>query len=77
MYNIFLCCFFKFKFTTLYFQAERKENPIFAALKHVEIKSEEDIEDFSVEIDILSECKHKNVVSLHEAFFYDTKLWVS
>jgi hypothetical protein len=37
----------------------------------VEIKSEEDIEDFSVEIDILAECKHKNVVSLYEAFFYD------
>jgi hypothetical protein len=33
----------------------------------VEIKSEEDIEDFSVEIDILAECKHKNVVSLYEA----------
>jgi serine/threonine protein kinase len=37
----------------------------------------EDIEDFSVEIDILAECKHKNVVSLYEAFFYDSKLWVS
>ena len=58
------------------YKAERKEKPIFAALKHVEIKSEEDIEDFSVEIDILAECKHKNVVSLYEAFFYDSKLWM-
>lgn len=58
------------------YKAERKENHIFAALKHVEIKSEEDIEDFSVEIDILTECRHKNVVSLHEAFFYDSKLWM-
>ena len=29
-----------------------------------------------VEIDILSECKHHNIVGLHEAFFYDNQLWV-
>ena len=48
-----------------------------AALKQVTINSEEDLEDFSVEITILAECVHHNVVGLHEAFFFDGKLWVS
>ena len=29
-----------------------------------------------VEIDILAECKHKNVVGLYEAYYFDNKLWV-
>ena len=47
------------------------------ALKQVEILDEEELEDYSVEIDILSECGHKNVVGLREAFYYSGKLWVS
>lgn len=30
-----------------------------------------------VEIDILSECKHKHVVGMYEAYYHDNKLWVS
>ncbi|XP_061194522.1 serine/threonine-protein kinase 10-like [Saccostrea echinata] len=56
------------------YKAQNKENGSLAALKQVEIKSEEDIEDFSVEIDILTECRHKNVVGLYEAFVFDGKL---
>ena len=51
-------------------------NGTFAALKQVEINDESDLEDYSVEIDILSQCKHHNVVGLHEAFYYKSKLWV-
>ncbi|GFO41039.1 serine/threonine-protein kinase 10 [Plakobranchus ocellatus] len=58
------------------YKARNKEAKTFAALKQVEIKNEEDLEDFSVEINILAECPHKNVVGLHEAFFYDNKLWM-
>lgn len=58
------------------FQAQHKEDGIFAALKQVEIKTEEDLEDFSVEIDILIACRHKNVVGLHEAFYHNGILWV-
>ena len=60
-----------------YFQAQNKETQVFAALKQVDINSEEDLEDFSVEINILAECVHRNVVGLHEAFFFEGKLWVS
>ncbi|XP_022344368.2 uncharacterized protein LOC111137270 isoform X2 [Crassostrea virginica] len=56
------------------YKAQNKENKSLAALKQVEIKSEEDIEDFSVEIDILTEFRHENVVGLYEAFVFDGKL---
>ena len=47
-----------------------------AALKSVPIVEEHEMDDFMVEIEILSECKHPNIVGLHEAFFYDSQLWV-
>lgn len=58
-------------------QAQNKETQVFAALKQVAINNEEDLEDFSVEINILADCVHPNVVGLHEAFYFDGKLWVS
>ncbi|BFY97880.1 hypothetical protein BsWGS_00920 [Bradybaena similaris] len=58
------------------YKARNKTTNEFAALKQVEIKSEEDLEDFAVEINILAECQHKNIVGLHEAFFFDSKLWM-
>ena len=48
-----------------------------AALKQVNITSDEDLDDYSVEISILVDCQHKNIVRLYEAFLYDSKLWVS
>ena len=58
------------------FQARNKENHKLAAAKICEIKGDDDLEDFTIEIDILSECKHKNIVELLEAYFYEGKLWV-
>lgn len=46
-------------------------------MKSVEIKDGEELTDFTVEIDILSECQHPNIVKLLEAFFYQEKLYVS
>ena len=47
-----------------------------AALKRVPIQDETELEDFMVEIDILTECKHRNIVDLYQAFFHDSALWV-
>ena len=58
-------------------QAQHRENGTLAAAKICEIENEEDLEDFAVEIDILTECKHRNIVQLLEAFFFENKLWVS
>lgn len=41
------------------------------------LEGEDDLSDFMIEIDILSECKHLNIVELHEAYFIDGKLWVN
>lgn len=40
------------------------------------LEGEDDLSDFMIEIDILSECKHSNIVELHEAYFIEGKLWV-
>ncbi|XP_035204648.1 serine/threonine-protein kinase 10-like, partial [Stegodyphus dumicola] len=58
------------------YKARNKENGKLAAAKICELKGEDDLEDFTVEIDILSECKHKNIVELLEAFFCEGKLWI-
>ncbi|XP_025095724.1 LOW QUALITY PROTEIN: serine/threonine-protein kinase 10-like [Pomacea canaliculata] len=58
------------------YKAQNKETQVFAALKQVAINNEEDLEDFSVEINILADCVHPNVVGLHEAFYFDGKLWM-
>lgn len=58
------------------FQAEHKENGRLAALKQVALETEEDLQDLMVEIDILTECKHPNIVDLFEAYLYQDKLWV-
>lgn len=48
-----------------------------AAAKMCALEGEDDLSDFIVEIDILSECKHHNVVGLYESYFFEGKLWVS
>lgn len=50
---------------------------MYAALKQVAISDEDELEDYTVEIDILTECKHPNIVGLYEAFYFGGKLWVS
>jgi hypothetical protein len=37
----------------------------------------QELSDFAVEIDILHELSHKNVVQLYDAYFHNNKLWVS
>ncbi|ESN93767.1 hypothetical protein HELRODRAFT_180635 [Helobdella robusta] len=58
------------------YKAKHKEKNQFAALKQVEITQESDLEDYSVEIDILHQCKHKNVVGLYESYLFNSKLWM-
>lgn len=58
-------------------QTEQRETGKLAAMKRVPIADDSELDDFMVEIDILAECKHRNIVGLHEAYFYDQALWVS
>ena len=37
---------------------------------------EEDLSDFLVEINILTECSHPNIVGLEESYYVNGKLWM-
>uniref|UniRef100_A0A4W3GWI1 Serine/threonine kinase 10 n=1 Tax=Callorhinchus milii TaxID=7868 RepID=A0A4W3GWI1_CALMI len=56
--------------------ARNKETGVLAAAKVIETKSEEELEDYMVEIDILASCDHEYIVKLLDAFFYENKLWI-
>lgn len=58
------------------YKAQHKTTKQFAAAKMCALEGEDDLSDFMIEIDILSECKHENIVQLYEAFFTNGKLWM-
>jgi len=57
-------------------KAERKTDGTLAAAKMIDVKDESELDDFMVEIDILSECKHSHVVGMYEAYYHENKLWM-
>ncbi|XP_063708327.1 serine/threonine-protein kinase 10 isoform X2 [Culicoides brevitarsis] len=58
------------------YKAQNKETQRLAAAKMCTLEDEENLSDHMVEIDILSEIKHENIVELYEAFSIDDKLWM-
>ncbi|XP_071302453.1 STE20-like serine/threonine-protein kinase isoform X2 [Agelaius tricolor] len=58
------------------FKAQNKETKVLAAAKVIDTKSEEELEDYMVEIDILASCDHANIVKLLDAFYYENNLWI-
>lgn len=57
-------------------KVEHKQTKKFAAAKVIPVKYEEELEDFVVEVDILTECKHPAIVQLVGAHLYKNQLWV-
>ena len=58
------------------YKTRNKTSGVLAAAKIVEKCSEDELDDYMIEIDILSECKHKNIVEIYESYYYDQKLWM-
>ncbi|XP_047221088.1 STE20-like kinase b [Girardinichthys multiradiatus] len=58
------------------FKAQNKQTGILAAAKVIDTKTEEELEDYMVEIEILASCDHQNIVKLLDAFYYESKLWI-
>lgn len=58
------------------YKAEHRPSGRLAAAKICELKNEEELQDLNVEIDILSTCRHRNIVELIESYYYDSKLWM-
>lgn len=61
----------------VWFQAQNKQNGTLAAAKVIDTKTEDELEDYMVEIDILASCDHHHIVKLLDAFYFEDKLWVS
>ncbi|XP_053935804.1 serine/threonine-protein kinase 10 isoform X1 [Cuculus canorus] len=58
------------------YKAKNKETGALAAAKVIETKSEDELEDYMVEIEILATCDHQHIVKLLGAFYWDGKLWI-
>ncbi|KAM8879919.1 STE20-like serine/threonine-protein kinase isoform 1-T1 [Spinachia spinachia] len=58
------------------FKAQNKQTGTLAAAKVIDTKTEEELEDYMVEIEILASCDHQNIVKLLDAFYYESKLWI-
>ncbi|XP_028272889.1 serine/threonine-protein kinase 10-like [Parambassis ranga] len=58
------------------FKAQNKLTGILAAAKVIDTKTEDELEDYMVEIDILASCDHQNIVKLLDAFYFESKLWI-
>ncbi|XP_056628265.1 STE20-like kinase b isoform X1 [Triplophysa dalaica] len=58
------------------YKAQNKQTGIFAAAKVIDTKTEDELEDYMVEIDILASCDHYNIVKLLDAFYFESKLWI-
>ncbi|KAM6971890.1 STE20-like serine/threonine-protein kinase [Aplochiton taeniatus] len=58
------------------YKAQNKQTGILAAAKVIDTKTEEELEDYMVEIEILASCDHHHIVKLLDAFYYDSKLWI-
>ncbi|XP_051831715.1 serine/threonine-protein kinase 10-like [Antechinus flavipes] len=58
------------------FKAQNKETGVLAAAKLIEVQSEEELEDYIMEIDILASCDHPHIVQLLDALYWEGKLWI-
>ncbi|XP_058154480.1 STE20-like serine/threonine-protein kinase isoform X2 [Dasypus novemcinctus] len=58
------------------YKAQNRETNVLAAAKVIDTKSEEELEDYMVEIDILASCDHPNIVKLLDAFYFENNLWI-
>lgn len=58
------------------YKARNRQTGVYAAAKIIEKCNEEELDEYMIEIDILGDCKHKNIIELYEAYYYEQKLWM-
>uniref|UniRef100_A0A8C1GJA6 non-specific serine/threonine protein kinase n=1 Tax=Cyprinus carpio TaxID=7962 RepID=A0A8C1GJA6_CYPCA len=58
------------------YKAHNQTTGVLAAVKVIEVRSEEQLDDFITEIDILASCRHANIISLLDAIFFEGWLWI-
>ncbi|TNN81826.1 STE20-like serine/threonine-protein kinase [Liparis tanakae] len=58
------------------YKAQNKQDGTLAAAKVIDTKTEDELEDYMVEIEILASCDHHHIVRLLDAFYFEGKLWI-
>ncbi|XP_076875970.1 uncharacterized protein LOC143525655 [Brachyhypopomus gauderio] len=58
------------------YKAQNSVTGLYAAAKVIEVRSEEQLEDYITEIDILAGCRHANIISLLDAVLFEGWLWI-
>ncbi|KAK2871283.1 hypothetical protein Q8A67_023810 [Cirrhinus molitorella] len=58
------------------YKAHNQTTGVLAAVKVIEVRSEEQLDDYITEIDILASCRHANIISLMDAIFFEGWLWI-
>ncbi|CAM4879525.1 unnamed protein product [Rotaria socialis] len=55
------------------FNEQRKEH---AAAKIIEDCTDDELPEHTIEIDILSECNHQNIIGFYDSYYYEKKLYI-
>uniref|UniRef100_A0A672PEK3 non-specific serine/threonine protein kinase n=1 Tax=Sinocyclocheilus grahami TaxID=75366 RepID=A0A672PEK3_SINGR len=58
------------------YKTQNQTTGVLAAVKVIEVRSEEQLDDYITEIDILASCRHTNIISLLDAIFFEGWLWI-
>uniref|UniRef100_A0A8B9L9Z1 non-specific serine/threonine protein kinase n=1 Tax=Astyanax mexicanus TaxID=7994 RepID=A0A8B9L9Z1_ASTMX len=58
------------------YKAQNRVSGVMGAVKVMEVRSEEQLEDYITEINILAECRHAHIISLLEAVYFEGWLWI-
>ncbi|XP_051764750.1 serine/threonine-protein kinase 10 [Ctenopharyngodon idella] len=58
------------------YKAQNQTTGVLGAVKVIEVRSEEQLDDYMTEIDILAACRHANIITLLDAIFFEGWLWI-
>lgn len=58
------------------YKVQNKEISVLVVVKVIDIKFEEEFEDYMVEIDILVFCDYLNIVKFLDVFYYENNFWI-
>ncbi|KAL6472582.1 hypothetical protein MHYP_G00187700 [Metynnis hypsauchen] len=58
------------------YKAQNTVSGVMGAAKVMEVRSEEQLEDYITEINILAGCRHANIISLLDAIYFEGWLWI-
>ncbi|CAF1150990.1 unnamed protein product [Adineta steineri] len=58
------------------YQAYNEQNKQYAAVKIIDDCTDDELPEHLVEVDILTDCNHKNIIKLYDTYLFETKLYI-